>query len=168
MFKIALRYVIREKIRTVVSVLGIAVSVMLMFSLVQMGDCIRHQFSEMVTSGMKRDFTIYGVTYGQIQQAEELLLEKGVKDNYLLTMKAGIWYEEDVNPIARALSNMPKIILADEPTGNLDSETGKKVLKLLLSGVRKYGQTLIMITHNEDIAGEAERIYYMRDGVLHD
>lgn len=99
MFKIALRYVIREKIRTVVSVLGIAVSVMLMFSLVQMGDCIRHQFSEMVTSGMKRDFTIYGVTYGQIQQAEELLLEKGVKDNYLLTMKAGIWYEEDVNPV---------------------------------------------------------------------
>lgn len=70
--------------------------------------------------------------------------------------------------IARALSNMPKIILADEPTGNLDSETGKKVLELLLSGVRKYGQTLIMITHNEDIAGEAERIYYMRDGVLHE
>lgn len=68
--------------------------------------------------------------------------------------------------IARALANKPKIILADEPTGNLDSATGEKVLELLISGVKKYGQTLIMITHNEDIAKMADRIVMMKDGNL--
>lgn len=64
------------------------------------------------------------------------------------------------------MANKPQIILADEPTGNLDSVTGEKVLKLLISGVRKYGQTLIMITHNEDIAKMSDRVVIMRDGCL--
>lgn len=68
--------------------------------------------------------------------------------------------------IARALANKPQIILADEPTGNLDSITGNKVLELLITGVKKYGQTLIMITHNEDIAKMADRIVLMKDGYL--
>ena len=68
--------------------------------------------------------------------------------------------------IARALANKPKIILADEPTGNLDSATGDKVLELLISGVKKYGQTLIMITHNEEIAKMADRVVVMKDGNL--
>lgn len=62
--------------------------------------------------------------------------------------------------------NHPKIILADEPTGNLDSETGEKVLELMLNGIQKYGQTLIMITHNKDIAKKAHRIISIRDGVV--
>ena len=70
--------------------------------------------------------------------------------------------------IARALANKPRIILADEPTGNLDSATGDKVLELLISGIRKYGQTLIMITHNEEIANMADRVVYMREGQLFD
>ena len=70
--------------------------------------------------------------------------------------------------IARALANKPRIILADEPTGNLDSATGDKVLELLISGIRKYGQTLIMITHNEEIANMADRVVYMREGQLLD
>ena len=68
--------------------------------------------------------------------------------------------------IARALANKPKIILADEPTGNLDSETGDRVLELLLSGVKKYGQTLLMITHNQEIAKMADRVIYMKDGCI--
>ncbi len=66
--------------------------------------------------------------------------------------------------IARALSNKPKMILADEPTGNLDSEISDKVLKLLKETCKKYGQTLIMITHNEEIANQADRVVRIKDG----
>ena len=68
--------------------------------------------------------------------------------------------------IARALANKPKVVLADEPTGNLDSETGEIVLKLLMESLKKYGQTLVMITHNKEIAKMADRILYMKNGVL--
>lgn len=66
--------------------------------------------------------------------------------------------------IARALSNKPKMVLADEPTGNLDSEISDKVLKLLKETCKKYGQTLIMITHNEEIAKQADRVIRIKDG----
>lgn len=68
--------------------------------------------------------------------------------------------------IARALANKPKVVLADEPTGKLDSETGEIVLKLLMESLKKYGQTLVMITHNKEIAKMADRILYMKNGVL--
>ncbi len=68
--------------------------------------------------------------------------------------------------IARALANRPRIVLADEPTGNLDSETGEAVLDLLISSLKKYGQTLIMITHNKEIAARADRILTMKNGKL--
>ena len=66
--------------------------------------------------------------------------------------------------IARALANKPKIVLADEPTGNLDSAIGEDVLNLLIKGVREYGHTLIMITHNADIAKYADRIVKIKVG----
>ncbi len=68
--------------------------------------------------------------------------------------------------IARAIANKPKIILADEPTGNLDSAIGKDVLKLLTNGVKEYGHTLVMITHNPDIAKYADRIITIEDGKI--
>lgn len=68
--------------------------------------------------------------------------------------------------IARALANKPKIILADEPTGNLDSAIGEDVLKLLTAGVREYGHNLVMITHNPDIAKYADRIITIEDGKI--
>lgn len=68
--------------------------------------------------------------------------------------------------IARALANKPKIILADEPTGNLDTAIGEDVLKLLTAGVREYGHTLVMITHNPDIAKYADRIITIEDGEI--
>jgi len=66
--------------------------------------------------------------------------------------------------IARALAAKPDIILADEPTGNLDSRTGEEVIGLLKMSAVKYGQTLVMITHDEEIAQIADRILVMEDG----
>lgn len=66
--------------------------------------------------------------------------------------------------IARALSARPDILLADEPTGNLDSKTSQEVVGLLKMSVERYGQTLVMITHDEDIAQVADRILVIEDG----
>lgn len=68
--------------------------------------------------------------------------------------------------IARALASKPAIILADEPTGNLDSKTSQDVLGLLKVTSQKYGQTIVMITHNEEIAQLADRIIRIEDGKL--
>lgn len=97
---------------------------------------------------------------------EELLQVLNIKDKRKsMPMKLSGGEQQRV-AIARALANKPQIILADEPTGNLDSVTGQTVLELLISGVKKYGQTLIMITHNEDIAKMADRVVMMKDGCL--
>lgn len=66
--------------------------------------------------------------------------------------------------IARALASRPDLILADEPTGNLDSRTSDEVMALLRLSAQKYGQTLVMITHDEEIAQVADRILVMEDG----
>ncbi|HJA12484.1 MAG TPA: ABC transporter ATP-binding protein [Candidatus Mediterraneibacter merdipullorum] len=66
--------------------------------------------------------------------------------------------------IARALASKPDILYADEPTGNLDSRTSEEVIGLLKMSVEKYGQTLVMITHDEDIAQIADRILVIEDG----
>ena len=68
--------------------------------------------------------------------------------------------------IARALSAKPSIILADEPTGNLDTKTTEEVMDLLKISIKKYNQTLIMITHNENIAKKADRVISIIDGEL--
>lgn len=68
--------------------------------------------------------------------------------------------------IARALSNKPAVIFADEPTGNLDSKTTEEVMSLLRSTVSKLNQTLLMITHDENIAKEADRIITISDGKI--
>lgn len=68
--------------------------------------------------------------------------------------------------IARALANMPAMILADEPTGNLDSKTASEVVGLLKNSARKYNQTVIMVTHNEVLARSCDRIVEIADGVL--
>ena len=66
--------------------------------------------------------------------------------------------------IARALASKPKIVLADEPTGNLDSRTSVEVMGLLQMTSREFNQTIIMITHNEEIAQMADRIIHLEDG----
>ncbi|MDE7276318.1 MAG: ATP-binding cassette domain-containing protein, partial [Lachnospiraceae bacterium] len=68
--------------------------------------------------------------------------------------------------IGRALASKPAIILADEPTGNLDSQTSQDVLGLLKITSRKFSQTIVMITHNEEIAQLADRIIRIEDGMI--
>ena len=68
--------------------------------------------------------------------------------------------------IARALAGTPSIILADEPTGNLDYKTSQDVLSLLKVTSEKFGQTIVMITHNEEIAQMADRIIHIEDGCI--
>ena len=68
--------------------------------------------------------------------------------------------------ITRALVHNPSIILADEPTGNLDAETGNLVFEILLEFVRDFGQTLILVTHDHDLADHADRVLQMTNGKL--
>lgn len=70
--------------------------------------------------------------------------------------------------IGRALITRPKLILADEPTGNLDSKNSQEVLDLLIKASRRYQQTIFMITHNDSLAAAADRVLRVADGRLTD
>lgn len=66
--------------------------------------------------------------------------------------------------IARALATRPKLIFADEPTGNLDSKTGREVLSLLATASSQYGQSIAMVTHDPIAASHADRVVFLADG----
>lgn len=68
--------------------------------------------------------------------------------------------------LARALAPAPKLLLADEPTGNLDSETGAQVIKLMFARTAETGTTLLLITHDESLARRGDRIVQLRDGII--
>jgi putative ABC transport system ATP-binding protein len=68
--------------------------------------------------------------------------------------------------VARALIAKPQVIFADEPTGNLDSRAGAEVLSFLRTSVRELGQTIVMVTHDPVAASYADRIVFLRDGLL--
>ena len=98
------------------------------------------------------------------KKALELLDKVGLKDKadvYPNTLSGG---QQQRVAIARALITKPAIILADEPTGNLDSKTSRDVLELIQSTSRKFEQSVVMITHNEHIADLAQRIVRIEDG----
>lgn len=68
--------------------------------------------------------------------------------------------------VARALASQPKIIFADEPTGNLDSETGAEILDFMRRAVREFGQTIVMVTHDPSAASYADRVVFVGDGKI--
>ncbi len=68
--------------------------------------------------------------------------------------------------VARALINDPAFILADEPTGNLDTKTGKEIADLLLKINQERGATIVIVTHNLELADDTQRIIHLRDGVI--
>ena len=68
--------------------------------------------------------------------------------------------------IARSLANDPEVILADEPTGNLDSTTGENVMHFLEKLHKEKGTTIVMVTHDEDVAKHADRIEMLKDGII--
>lgn len=68
--------------------------------------------------------------------------------------------------IGRALANKPSILFADEPTGNLDSSTSAEVMELLQLSIKKYHQSLVMITHDKEVAAAADRIIHIQDGLI--
>ena len=86
---------------------------------------------------------------------------EGKTGNLPNTLSGG---QQERTAIARAIAAKPSIILADEPTGNLDSKTGDEVIALLKLSAKKYGQTLVVITHDEDIAQMADRTIVIEDG----
>ncbi|MFA5592939.1 MAG: ATP-binding cassette domain-containing protein [Micavibrio sp.] len=96
--------------------------------------------------------------------AEEALSGVGLShrfDHYPSQLSGG---EQQRVAIARALSMKPKLILADEPTGNLDQETGRAIIDLLFERVKAHGSTLILITHDAALAASCDRRIHIRDG----
>ncbi|HBI93892.1 MAG: ABC transporter ATP-binding protein [Terrisporobacter othiniensis] len=97
---------------------------------------------------------------------DDLLKTLGLKEreNHLPNELSG--GQQQRTSIGRALVNRPAIVLADEPTGNLDSKNSKEVIELLKLSVKKYKQTLVMITHDPNIALQADRVITIEDGMI--
>ena len=98
-----------------------------------------------------------------LEHLSDMLAIKGRLDHRPSELSGG---EQQRVAIARALITRPAILLADEPTGNLDTKTSDAVLEMLVRSNRELGQTTLMITHNPEAAAIAGRILYMRDGQI--
>jgi putative ABC transport system ATP-binding protein len=107
-------------------------------------------------NGNDEDVTFFDVVTGMLGIAGRL-------DHRPSEMSGG---EQQRVALARAIINRPSIILADEPTGNLDSRNSEIVLKMLREANQKFGQTVLMITHNPEAAEIGDRLIHMRDGHL--
>ncbi len=102
----------------------------------------------------------------QAQRARHLLQRMGLTDRAQSFPDRLSGGEQQRVAIARALVNDPAIVLADEPTGNLDAETGQQVLELLLEAARAEGHTLLMVTHSSEVARLADRVFELREQTL--
>jgi putative ABC transport system ATP-binding protein len=101
-----------------------------------------------------------------LAQARQLLGEVGLAeriDHYPVQLSGG---EQQRVALARAFVTQPPVVMADEPTGNLDSVNGKLVLELLLERNRKAGTTLVLVTHDPEIAARADRRIVLKDGLV--
>ncbi len=102
------------------------------------------------------------------QRSAAMLGEVGLGDRLHSAVDAFSGGEQQRVAIARALVHKPQLLLADEPTGNLDEETARQVFPLVMSLVRKHNATLLLVTHDRALASSADRVLEMRDGRLAD
>ena len=100
------------------------------------------------------------------QRSIGLLEDLGIKDKAKLKPTSLSGGEQQRVAIARALINNPSVILADEPTGNLDTRTGRQIVDMLRSMCIKYGTTIVMVTHDTEFARLADRSVYLKDGTI--
>jgi len=104
----------------------------------------------------------------RIKRAEELLESVGLRDRTLHLPSELSGGEQQRVSIARALANRPRLILADEPTGNIDSRTGKKIIDLMKKLNKEQGITFIVTTHDNVMANNADRVITITDGEIVD
>ena len=111
---------------------------------------------------------LYGGVSGKqrVERAKELLHTVGMEDRMKHLPEELSGGQKQRVAIARAMANDPAIILADEPTGALDSETGRMVMDLFHKLHREQGKTIILITHSPELAEETERIITIKDGLI--
>ncbi|MGY5147941.1 MAG: ABC transporter ATP-binding protein [Candidatus Nitrosopumilus sp. bin_7KS] len=122
-------------------------------------------------SSVQKNIEMPGIISGmdnvtRTRRAQSILKKLGIlkKANHKPNNLSG--GEQQRVAIGRALINNPAIVLADEPTGNLDTVTGEEIFQLLTELTKKYSRTVIMITHNVDLAKRTDRSIYMKDGEI--
>ncbi len=113
--------------------------------------------SAVIWAGRKKQLRLRGI---------ELLDELGLGERLRHLPKELSGGEQQRVALARALIHRPRLLLADEPTGNLDSETGRKIMDVLLRFHQQHKQTIVMVTHDEDLARQVGRSVYLKDGRL--
>lgn len=107
-----------------------------------------------------------GLTGGRKEKARQSLIAVGLEDRITHKPTELSGGQQQRVAIARALVNNPAIIMADEPTGNLDSKVGQEIMDLLLNLNRNIGTTLIIVTHDPKVAAQTQRVIRIRDGVV--
>ena len=110
---------------------------------------------------------VIGVSPREIKKnVSKVLALVGLSEKYRSNPNELSGGEQQRVAIARAMAVKPGVILADEPTGNLDYQTGQEIMKLICASRELYRQTIVMVTHDMDSANYADRIVYMEDGAL--
>jgi putative ABC transport system ATP-binding protein len=107
-----------------------------------------------------------GITSGRKARARQALSSVGLADRMTHKPTELSGGEQQRVALARALVNNPAIVMADEPTGNLDSKSGKEIIDLILTMNKERGTTIIIVTHDPNIAAQTQRVIRLRDGML--